>query len=211
MVIAVSWQSRRRSSFRAVEAEDFARARLGVAGVGKAGDQARGFVEERQRRLVVDPLELGGGVAFGLRFVHRQVLAFFFALGFDDADRLLVDEEHVVSRAGIGLPFAHGNTCCGAKIDLVFGLHHPAGGTQLRVNAVAGLLLGVLVFAHGRRDAVGRSGDDSGRRGVPSCQRNRPETQMLRSTGENGQNPNFETASAHFPPQPGARLIDGNR
>jgi len=150
--------------FRAVEAENLPRARLGVAGVGKAGDDAGGFVEEGQRLPVVDPFELGGGVAFGLGFVHGEVLTFGFTLGFDDADRLFVDEQDVVGRAGIGLPFAHGDPESGAEIDLALGLHHPAGGAQLRIDTVAGLLLGVLVFAHGRRGAIRQSGDDSGRR-----------------------------------------------
>ena len=91
-----------------MEAEDFARARLGVAGVGKAGGDAGGFVEEGQRLFVIHPFEPGGGIAFGLRFVHGEVLAFGLALGFDDANGLFIDEKHVVGGARIRCPLAHG-------------------------------------------------------------------------------------------------------
>jgi len=40
--------------------------------------------------------------------VRNKALAFFLAFDFDDADSLAVDEEHVVGRAGIGVPFAYG-------------------------------------------------------------------------------------------------------
>ena len=132
--------------FRAVEAEDFTRTRLGVAGIGEVGDDAGGFVAERQRFAVIDSFEPGGGIAFGLRLVGGEALAFFFALGFDDAKRLAVDEEHVIGGAGVGLPFADRDPGAGGEIDLL--LHNPAGGAQLRIDPVAGLLFGVLVFAH---------------------------------------------------------------
>ncbi len=134
--------------FRAVEAEDFTRARLGVAGVGKTGDDAGGFVEEGQRLPVVQPLELGGGVAFGLRFVGGQMLALFLALGFDDADGLAVDEKHVVGGADIGVVFAHRLAGAAAEVDFAGRLHDPARLPEQRVDVVAGFLFGVLVVAH---------------------------------------------------------------
>ena len=49
-----------------MEAEDFARAGFGIVSLGEAGNDAGAFVEEGQRRAVVEPSELGRGVAFGL-------------------------------------------------------------------------------------------------------------------------------------------------
>ena len=112
--------------FRTVEAEDFTRTRLRVAGVGKAGDDASGFVEEGQRLLVIDPFESGGGVAFGLAFMHGEVLAFGFALGFNDADGFLVDEQHVVGRADVSRPFAHGLPDAGGEVDFLLHTTQPA-------------------------------------------------------------------------------------
>ena len=105
--------------FRAVEIEDFARARLGIAAIGEAGDDAGALVEEGQRLLVVDPLELGGGIAGGLLFDRRDLVAPVLWLGFDDADRLLVHEQHIVGRADVGLVFAHGDARTGVEIDLL--------------------------------------------------------------------------------------------
>ncbi len=61
---------------------------------------------------------------------------------------LLVHEQHVVGRADIGLVFAHGMTEAGMKSRCFLVLHDPAGLRELRVDAVAGLLFGVLVFGH---------------------------------------------------------------
>jgi len=134
--------------FRAVEIEHFARARLGIAAIGKTGDDAGALVQERQRLLVVDPLELGGGVAFGLRFVRGEALAFFLALGFDDADGLLVHEQHVVGRTDIGLVFAHCQPQPCAQVYFLCRLHNPTRLLQQRVDGVAGFLFGVLVLGH---------------------------------------------------------------
>ncbi|MCK6389792.1 MAG: hypothetical protein L6Q40_02040 [Azonexus sp.] len=83
-----------------------------------------------------------------------RTVALFFSLGFDDADRLFVDKQDIVGRADVGVPFAHSDPDGGGKIDLVPGLHHPASTTQLRINAVAGLLFGVLVFAHAAQEII---------------------------------------------------------
>jgi hypothetical protein len=78
--------------------------------------------------------------------MRGEALAFFLALGFDDADGFFVDEQHVVGRAGIGMPFADGLADTGAEVD--FLLHRPASLTKLLVNPVAGFLFGILVVGH---------------------------------------------------------------
>ncbi|HUP91747.1 MAG TPA: DEAD/DEAH box helicase family protein [Solimonas sp.] len=65
---------------RAMEAEDFTGAGLGVACVGEAGDLAGALVQERQRLMVCDPLELGFRIVGGLLLGGRDVLAEFLPL-----------------------------------------------------------------------------------------------------------------------------------
>jgi hypothetical protein len=139
-----------------VEAEDFTRARLGVAAIGKAGNDAGAFVEEGQRRLIVHPLKFGGGITFGLRLVRGEALAFFLALGLNDADGLFVDKQHIVGRAGIGMPFADGLADTGAEVD--FLLNRPAGLAKLLVNPVTGFLFGILVVGHWVAEAGAEAG-----------------------------------------------------
>ena len=134
--------------FRAVKAEDFARAGLGVAGIGEAGDDASAFVEEWQRLAVADPFELGRGVAFGLFLDLGDLVAKLFLLGLDDADGFFIDEKDVIGRADVGLVFANRNPRAGAEVDLLCRLNDPAGKLELRVDVVAGLLFRVLVFGH---------------------------------------------------------------
>ena len=63
-----------------------------------------------------------------------------------DADGLFVDKQHVVSGAGIGMPFANGLADAGVEVD--FLLHRPASLAKLLVNPVAGFLFGILVVGH---------------------------------------------------------------
>ena len=118
----------------------------------------------RSARLVLEPENIQAGLVAGQNLLVSKLAPTAFRIfNFvpifpstatdDDADRLLVDEEHVIGRADIGLPFAHRDTGIGSEIDLVLGLHRPAGGAQLGVDAVAGLLFGVLVFGHRTGDA----------------------------------------------------------
>jgi len=135
----------------AVEGEDFAGTGLGVALVGEAGEDAGGLVEEGERDAGrLDVAELGGGVFGGLFLDRGDVVAEGFSLGFVDADRLAIDEENVVGGTGIGGILADGLTLASEEIDGMIGLHDPAGGAELRVDGVAGDLLGVLVQRHGR-------------------------------------------------------------
>ena len=128
--------------------EHLARTRLGVARIGETGDDAGAFVQEGQRLFVVDPLQLGRCVALCLCFMGGESLPFFFALGFDYAHRFFVHEQHVVSRAGIGLVFAHGLPQPGIQVDFLGRLNNPPRLLEQRVDGVAGFLFGVLVFGH---------------------------------------------------------------
>ena len=73
-----------------MEAEHLARTRLGITAIGEAGDDAGGFVKEVQRLLVVDPLQLGLGVAFGLRFNLGDFVTQLFLLCLNDTERLFI-------------------------------------------------------------------------------------------------------------------------
>lgn len=133
----------------AVEGKDLAGAGLGVALVGEADDDAGGLVEEGQGDAGgLDPLQLGGGVVGGLLLDGGDVGAEGFLFGFDDADGAAVDEKDVVGGAGVGSLFADGLAGAGVEVDGVLGLHGPTGGAELRVDGVAGDLLGVLVGRH---------------------------------------------------------------
>ena len=114
-------------SFRAGEGEDFARARLGVALVGEAGEDAGGLVEEGQRAAGgLDPLQFGRGVVRGLFLDRGDGVAESLLLGLDDTDGLAVHEEDVVGRAGVGGVFADGLALAGVMVPLILGLHGPA-------------------------------------------------------------------------------------
>ena len=133
----------------AMEGEDLAGAGLGIALIGEAGDDAGGLVEEGQRHTGgLNPLQLGGGVVGGLVLGDGDVGAEGFLLGLGDADRLAVDEQHVVGGAGVGGVFADGLALAGVEIDGVLRLHDPTGGPELRVDGVAGDLFGGLVGRH---------------------------------------------------------------
>ena len=140
-----------------MKGEHLTRAGFGVAPIGKSGDDSRAFVDEGQSLFVLDPFELGGGVAFCLFLDRRDFVAPFFGLGFDDADGASIDEEHIVGGADVGLVFAHGDTLSGIEVDLVFVLRIPAGRGQLRVDLVAGDLFGVLVLSCRRHWSLRRS------------------------------------------------------
>ena len=140
-----------------MKGEDLAGAGLGVALVGEASDDAGAFVEERERDAGgLNPLELRGGILGGLVFHRRDVLAEGLFLGLDHADRLAVDEQDIVGGAGVGGVFADGLAGALVQVDRVLGLDGPAGGAELRVDGIAGDLLGILVGRHGQspRSAV---------------------------------------------------------
>ena len=95
--------------FGTVEREGLAGAGLGIALIGEAREDAGGFVEEGQGFAgVLDVFELGSGVGAGLVFDGGDVLAERVFLGLDDADRFFIDEEDVVSGAGVCLELADG-------------------------------------------------------------------------------------------------------
>ncbi len=87
--------------------------------IKKASDDAGAFIKKRQRLAVADPPEFGPGIAFGLLFDFRDLVAKGFFLGLDDADSLFVDMENVVSGADIGLVFAHRDSRVSAELDLL--------------------------------------------------------------------------------------------
>ena len=132
--------------FRAVERKNLARARLRVALVGEAREDAGGFVEERQRLAGgLHPLQLRGGVFRGLVFDAGDVVTEGFLFRLDDADRLGIDKERVVGGTAVGEVFADGLALTFVEIDGVFVLHGPTRRAELRVNRISGDLFGGLV------------------------------------------------------------------
>lgn len=89
-----------------MEAEHFTRARLGVAAVGEAGDDAGGFIEEAQGFAGLDPFQLRPGVTLSLQFDSGNVMTGSFSLDFDHTHRLAFDKQDVVGRFDSGLVFA---------------------------------------------------------------------------------------------------------
>lgn len=132
-----------------VEGEDGARAGVGVALVAEVGFDAGGLVGEGQGigPALGDPF-VGIGVAGGLLGDSGEGRAFF--LGFDDAERLAIDEEDVVGGAAVGLHFADRDAAGGVEIERGDVLDRPARGTQEGVDCFAGLLFGGAQFLKGQ-------------------------------------------------------------
>ncbi len=79
-------------------------------------------------------------------------------LGFQDADRLTVDEEEVVGEAmALGEPeLAHRHPLGGGQVHVVAVLNDPAGALEGGVDQLACFLLG-LRLGHGRCETVNGS------------------------------------------------------
>jgi hypothetical protein len=70
---------------------------LGIALVGEAGDDASGFVEERQRLAgLLHPFQLRVRIVLGLVLDGGDVVAEGFLIGLRDADGFSIDEEDVL-------------------------------------------------------------------------------------------------------------------
>ena len=131
-----------------MEVEHFAGAGFGVAAVGKPGNDACAFVQKGQWLLVVDPFQLGTGIACGLVFYLGDFVAVIFFFGFNHANGFFVHKQHVVGRPNVGLVFTHRKALPGTEIDFFGRLNHPACQLELRIDVVACLLFRCLVFGH---------------------------------------------------------------
>ena len=118
---------------------------MGSRPISEPGDDAGALVDERQRLVVVDPFQLGFGVARRLLFNRGDVLAPVLGLGLDDADGAFVNEENVVGGANVRPVLADRDARTGIEVDRLFVLNLPAGRLQHPVDVVAGDLLGSLV------------------------------------------------------------------
>ena len=132
-----------------MEAEDLSGSRLRIAAVREPGNDARAFVEERERLLVVDPFQLRMAVASGLILNGCDILTDILFLGLDDTDGDFIDEEDIVRRTDISLILANRYAWTGIEVDRFFVLHNPAGFRKQPVNAVAGGLFRILIRRHG--------------------------------------------------------------
>ena len=112
-----------------MERKDLTRARLGIAAIGKPGNDAGALIDEGQRFLVVNPFELGGGIAAGLLLDCRDLVAQFFGLGLDHADGFFINKESIIRRPNIGLVFLDRDAASCAEIDGLVALNDP---TRLR-------------------------------------------------------------------------------
>jgi len=115
----IAFGKRLKESFRAMESENLARAGLGVALVGKAGNDSGAFIEEWQWNLVVDSLEPRSGVSFCLSLMNRQTMPFLFPLGLDHPNSPFIDEQHIISRADISHIFANCLSDTVIQVDLL--------------------------------------------------------------------------------------------
>lgn len=84
------------------------------------------------------PLEVGDGVARGLGLDSGDVLPRCVALGLDDADRLAVDEQHIIGGAAVGGVFPDRDARGCAEVELFHVLHGPARLLQTGIDAAAG-------------------------------------------------------------------------
>jgi hypothetical protein len=117
--------------------EDLARAWCGIGIFCKANDLTRRLKQEAQRCIVLAPFEVGYGVTLSLGFNNGEVFARAVFLGLDNTHGLAVDEQHIVSRAGIGGVFAYRHTHRCAEVELLHVLNDPARLLQLLVDLLA--------------------------------------------------------------------------
>ena len=78
-----------------------------------------------------------------------EPLAFLGAFCLDNPHGPMIDKEHIVHRADIGVVFPHRLTHQVDQVDFPAVLHRPARLGKQGINGVTGLMLGVLVFSHG--------------------------------------------------------------
>ena len=122
-----------------VEGEDGARAWGGVAGVAEEGFGAGGF--ERERQLSGADLE----IRRQLRRVVRRLLGFADeqgagAFGFDDTERLPVNDQQLVAAATGEWHFTQRDATRRAGVVAAVVLNGPAGGDEEGVDLQAGKL-----------------------------------------------------------------------
>ena len=119
---------------RTEEMEQLAGARRGIGAIGEIDDLPGAFVEKTQRCPGLAPFQGGIGIALGLDFVNAEVVTGLVALGLDHADRLSIDEQHVVSGSAVGRVFAHRDAESGAEVRLPGVLHNPTRKFQLAID-----------------------------------------------------------------------------
>ena len=128
-----------------MECKHFSRTRPGVAGVSKACDDSGAFVDEGQRLLVADPLELGSSVARRLILHGRDLVAPVLRFGLDDANGAAVHKQDIVCRADISLIFSDGDPQPRAQVDAILVLNMPSRLDQTGVDLIARYLFRCLI------------------------------------------------------------------
>ena len=124
------------------EAEHLAGTRYRVAAVGEARHLAGALVDERQRFGVVHPFEHRRRVGVRLALHVRDLVPPLAPLRLDHADRLALNEQHVVRRPHVGRILAHRDPGSGAEVDLRHRLDAPSSLLQLGVDGGARPLFG---------------------------------------------------------------------
>jgi hypothetical protein len=129
-----------------VRSKDLARTWPGITAICEPRNDTRALIDKRQRWLVVDPFERRSRIAGGLFLHSRNFVAPILGFRLDHADRLLINEKHIVGRANVGLVLANGDALARVKIDVLFVLNDPARLGQILVDLITSDLFGVLVL-----------------------------------------------------------------
>jgi hypothetical protein len=130
---------------RRVEANDRARAGIGVALVAEVGLDASALVREGQRigPSLGDPV-IRGRVAGGLLGNGGESGAFLFS--FNNSERLAIDEENVVGGPAVGLHLTDRDTTGSVKVEVLLILNEPPRRHELAVDVLTGGRFGLLHF-----------------------------------------------------------------
>jgi hypothetical protein len=134
-------------SLRAVECENFARARLGITSVGETRDDTSAFVDERQPLFVIDPLKFGGCIGGRLILNGRDLVTPVFGFCLNDSNGASIDEQDIIGGANVSLVLANGNALPRTEVEGCPVLNMPARLGQTSVDLVARYLLRILVVS----------------------------------------------------------------
>jgi hypothetical protein len=126
--------------FRAVEGEDLARARVGIALIAELRFDAGGFVMEGQRAIKTRRQEIRHGAGVADRLIGDAGEGCSFLFGLDDADGFAVDQQQVVARAGFEGDLAQRDTATSREVHLLEVLHRPATRHELGIYLLPGTL-----------------------------------------------------------------------
>ena len=122
----------------AMEGEDAAGARRGIAFVAEESFRAGGLVEERERACESGSEEIRETRRVPARLLGDGRERGAFLLRLDDTERMAIHEQQVIAGAGLQRNFTQRDAAAGGKIHRLEILNDPAGRDEHRINLLTG-------------------------------------------------------------------------